>query len=231
MDSLSGVGGSVLIGGPDFGGNALTNLSGLDCLKSIGGSLYICRNSNLTSLDALINLHSIGGDLYIYKNNALETLSGLDNIEEQSIDSLTILDNNILSTCNVQSVCDYLASPNGTIKIQENASGCNSQEEVEAVCGVGVEEPSVGSRRSAVSGQQSAVIIYPNPSSTTITIEKPETSAKFQFSIFNLLGQDFLSGQITEPLTEFDISTLRPGVYFVRITTDRKAMVGKFVKK
>jgi hypothetical protein len=39
------------------------------------------------------------------------------------------------ATCLPQGICNYLASPNGAIVIFGNAPGCNSQQEVEAVCG------------------------------------------------------------------------------------------------
>ncbi len=39
-----------------------------------------------------------------------------------------------MSNCDAQSICDYLASPNGTIIIHDNAPGCNSPEEVEEDC-------------------------------------------------------------------------------------------------
>ena len=48
---------------------------------------------------------------------------------------LIITDNENLSSCDVQSVCDYLASPNSSVSILWNAPGCNSQQEVEEACG------------------------------------------------------------------------------------------------
>jgi hypothetical protein len=72
-----------------------------------------------------------------------------------------------------------------------------------------------------------AFSIYPNPSSTEITIESP---AKGQLSILNLSGKQLLQQEITEPKTQLDISTLPSGVYFVRVTGERTVQVGKFVK-
>jgi len=52
--------------------------------------------------------------LDIHGNPVLPSLSGLDNIEENSISDLKIHNNSLLTTCEVQSICNYLASPNGT---------------------------------------------------------------------------------------------------------------------
>jgi hypothetical protein len=136
----------------------------------------------------------------------------------------------------VQSICEYLASPSGTIEIHDNATGCNSQVEVEGACGVGIGESSVFSR-------QSSVIIYPNPSSAIITIELPETASEFParttnivqsgglISIFNLSGQELVNKYSEGPITEIDITFLPGGLYFVRITSDDTVVVGKFVKE
>jgi hypothetical protein len=117
--------GDVTIGGWDN-----TNLNGLSVLTSTEGNVFIGDDA--------------GG------NHALTSLTGLDNIDGGSIIDLIIGDNPYLSTCEVQSICDYLASPNGSIEISGNATGCNSQQEVEAACGVGLDESAVGSQRSTV---------------------------------------------------------------------------------
>ncbi len=111
----------------------LTSLTGLENLTSIEGNLsigvesfWVSGNHSLTSLTGLTNLVSIGGNLGISDNIVLPSLSGLDNIEARSINCITITNNNSLSTCEVQSVCDYLANPSAEVSIQENAPGCNS---------------------------------------------------------------------------------------------------------
>jgi len=113
---------------------ALTSLTGLENLSSFGGSLQINSNTALTSLSGLENLSSIGGDLDINYNDALTSLSGLENLAAESITNLHIYANGLLSTCEVQSICEYLASPNGTVSIYDNGPGCNSPEEVEEAC-------------------------------------------------------------------------------------------------
>jgi len=138
-------------------------------LTSIGGSLIIGDwwqggNSALTSLTGLENLTAIGGSLEISRNDALSSLTGLGNIDAGSIENLKIRSNDFLSACEVQSVCDYLANPGGTIEIHDNAFGCNSQIEVEEACdGVSVEKLSLVNK----------FLISPNPIEITTQIAYP----------------------------------------------------------
>jgi hypothetical protein len=221
LDNLTSIGGLLDI----YNNNALTSLTGLNNVTSIGGILTINRNAALTSLTELENLTYIGGNLEIWRNEVLTSLTGLDNVVANSINDLYISGNNSLSTCAIQSICDYLAAPNGTVYIDNNATGCNSPEEVEAACGVGLDE-------SAVSSRQSAVNIYPNPASTTITIEMPTTPDKnTTLAIFNISGQRLIKRRIMEQQTVVDVSGLSQGVYFVSVADERMVMVGKFVKQ
>jgi hypothetical protein len=206
--------------------NGLTSMSGLENVNSLGGSLYIYANSALTDLMGLHNIQSIGGFLYIELNYSLVSLSGLDSIHAGSISNLGISGNPSLSTCEVQSVCDYLASPNGIIEIHDNASGCDSQQEVQAACEVGLDESSVVSRQSSVS-------IYPNPSSNLITIEllsnKPIRNTFL--TIYNLNGQALSSYHLFDKQTVVDVSALPKGIYLVKVKDDKTVEVGKFVKQ
>ena len=117
-------------------GNSITNLNGLSVLTSISGELFIYHNPALTSLAGLNGLTSIWGILTIIGNNALTSLSGLDNISAGSVSNLFICGNSSLSTCDVQSICDFLSSPNGSINIYGNAPGCNNPPEVATACGI-----------------------------------------------------------------------------------------------
>jgi hypothetical protein len=191
------------------------------------GVLAIIGNDALTSLTGLDNLTAIGGGLYIRYNGALTSLTGLDNIDAGTITDLSIYDNYNLSTCEIQSICDYLVAPNGTLEIYDNSTGCNNQEEVEEACEVGVDESAVGSWQSAVS-------IYPNPSATVLTIELPEKTTTFKnatLTISNINGQQLLRRPITEPQTVLDVMGLSSGIYFVKVSNEKTVQVRKFVKQ
>jgi len=143
LDDLETIGGDLSIGGNDL----LTSLSGLGNLNSIGGNLSVgisawngigyedLGNNVLTSLTGLDSVNSIGGNLYVRFNDALTSLSGIDNIAASTIGDISIYSNSSLTNCEVQSVCDYLVSPNGTVTIQSNATGCNNPPEIANACG------------------------------------------------------------------------------------------------
>ncbi|MCR9290581.1 MAG: T9SS type A sorting domain-containing protein [Bacteroidetes bacterium] len=135
LTSLSGLNDVTSIGGLWMQDNAaLTSLNGLNSLISVSGSLDVQNNDALTSLSNLNNLTSVSGGLFVTSNDALTSLSGLDNIDYSTINYVTITSNPNLIICEVQSICDYLASPSNPALISGNATGCNSRTEVENAC-------------------------------------------------------------------------------------------------
>jgi hypothetical protein len=227
LESLTSIGGYLSI----RSNNALTSLTGLENLTSIGGSLviggYIDGNPQLTSLTGLENLTSIGGSLEIVSNNALTSLTGLDNIAANSITNLYIHNNSSLSTCEVQSICDYLAAPNGTVTISNNAPGCNSQAQVIAACAtVGIDEAVAGSGFS----------IFPNPFTGQLSIEfnLPQASM-VSIQIFNAMGArvaELHHGQLPAGQQQFTwhADDLPKGMYFCRVQFDRQLTTQKLIK-
>ncbi len=225
-----------------YGNNSLSNLAGLENLYSIGGWLYvnsnpvlnslsgltnvnsigqifICSNNSLTNIIDLMNVNSTGGNLVICDNNNLTSLSGLDNIEPNSIVSLTISYNAVLSSCAVAGICEYLASPNCIVDISNNDTGCSTVEEVKDSCGI-----------TSVSylNPESLLNIYPNPAIDNITLE---TTSKGSLSIHNISGQLLIQHEITEQTTTVDVSGLKSGVYLVKVVGTNSTQVGKVIKQ
>ena len=126
LNNITNIGGKLDI----YDNNSLTSLSGLDNVTTIEGDLIISNNDVLSDLMSINNVTSIGGSLEVEDNDILTSLTGLDNIEEGSIIDLEIRDNISLSICNIENICQYLISPNGTVTIYNNSDGCNSQEEI-----------------------------------------------------------------------------------------------------
>ncbi len=110
-------------------------MTGPENVSSVTGSLDIGYNDTLASLPGMNYLTAIQGNLRVRDNDALTDLSRLKNIDAGSIADLSIFDNNSLSVCAVESICDYLAGPNGTITIYNNAFGCDNPSQVADVCG------------------------------------------------------------------------------------------------
>jgi len=214
LENLTYIGGDLTIGGPTFPFNSsLVNLTGLINLDSIDGSLIITKNPALVNLSVLESLANIGGALKIgggtigwfLGNYSLTSLEGLDNLEAASIEGLVITYNSSLASCEVQSICEYLAAQNGEIEIHDNATGCGSQAEVEVAC------MTTGTIENLPLKNQ--VQIYPNPASQKITIN---SSYQIQeINIYNQIGQIVL--QKTSPEPTLDISFLQPGIYFVKL--------------
>jgi hypothetical protein len=199
----------------------LQNLDGLESLHDIGGNLYIGKNHYMENLNGLLSLASIGGGLSIENQSFITSLSGLDNIDSGSISNLYVVGNNLLSTCDVKSVCDYLARPDAIVEIQNNNIGCDSREEVEAICLIGIDE-SITSKNF--------FNICPNPASTVITIEIKEFSQQIDLTIMNLNGKELDHYHIMEHRTVIDIRHLNIGVYIVRFTSKNEVGMYKVVK-
>jgi photosystem II stability/assembly factor-like uncharacterized protein len=82
-----------------------------------------------------------------------------------------------------------------------------------------------------ITSASNSLKIYPNPSSGKITIETSANQGKSDLSIRNINGQELLIRQITDPVTQINISTLPNGIYFMRVTGERTIQEGKFVKQ
>ncbi|MBC8321803.1 MAG: T9SS type A sorting domain-containing protein [Bacteroidetes bacterium] len=205
VESLTSIGGHLKI----VGTHNLNSLTGLESLTSVGGPLLIVGNGSLTSLLGLVNMTAIAGRLYIGWNSVLTSLTGLENIDPTTIDSLFIGVNDSLSTCEVQSVCYYLTAPNGTIEISDNASGCNSQAEVEEACLI------IGSSDIDVGTEYS---IYPNPAIKEIFITRINKIHVKDVNIYNQIGQLVLHKELIN--NSIDVSSLKQGIYVIELVTN-----------
>jgi hypothetical protein len=223
LDNVTSIGGGIYL----FFNYNLTSFAGLNNLTSIGGELGIGTygfpsgtwgNPALSSLTGLNKLTSIGGDIRIIGSDVLTSLSGLDNINAGSIDGLIIDDNPLLSTCAVLSVCEYLASPAGTITIQANASGCGDQYEVEYACQF-VAIPDIN--------LESEFSIYPNPAKKKLFITSENGMSIDEVIIYNQFGQKVL--QENQILKVVDISMLRQGMYVVELMSNGLTMREKLI--
>jgi hypothetical protein len=118
-----------------------------------------------------------------------------------------VLSNALLNDCDVQSICEYLVSPGGTIEIHDNAPGCNSPSEVENECDVAIEE----------NNDHEALTLFPNPASSFITITTQQGKPIEEAIIYNHLGQKALMAVPAN--NTVDVSGLKPGIYFIEVIT------------
>ncbi|HRF40666.1 MAG TPA: hypothetical protein PK198_17860, partial [Saprospiraceae bacterium] len=104
----------------------------MNALVTVAGSFSISGNSSLVSTAGFESLTSVHGVLRVTDNPALQSLTGLDNVNYNYITWLIIANCNMLSICDVQSVCDYLELTSGPVTISNNAIGCANVSQVEA---------------------------------------------------------------------------------------------------
>jgi len=175
--------GSVILRGGSGGAGDYTNLDGL---------------SVITSIDSIFSIHGA---------HLLTSLSGIDNIDGTSFSDLGISDCPLLSECEVQSICDYLANPNGITIIEDNADGCNSPEEVLDSCianSVHINEQLI----------EDIVMFYPNPCTRELNISA-EGYIIDEISIYNNLGQRIIHKEKAD--NTIDVSWLPQGLYIVEV--------------
>jgi hypothetical protein len=229
LSQINSIGGNLEI----RDNSSLTSLTGLDNLTSIGSHLVIQNSQALTNLTGLEGLAAIGGTLHIggsftwSGNPALTSLAGLDNIAAGSITKLTIANNISLSTCEVQSICDYLVAPTGTVYIFSNAPGCNNQSEVIAACEtIGIEETMT----------QAGFIVFPNPFSENLSIEfSLDKPCKVSMMVYNNMGQVVartVESQFQPGINRLHLesSNLPPGFYFLRLQAGDVSVTRKIIK-
>jgi hypothetical protein len=78
----------------------------------------------------------------------------------------------------------------------------------------------------------SQITLYPNPAHSMVYVSMPgkSTDQNGSLIIYDLRGQIIFTKQLVNETTGIDVSSLNPGVYFVRFSDNRETRVLKFVK-
>jgi hypothetical protein len=80
--------------------------------------------------------------------------------------------------------------------------------------------------------QHPGMLIYPNPAKDKVfVVMNSEQGKPYRIDLFQPNGQMLLSKESTEPRSELDLSTLRSGVYFLRISSENTSTVKKIVRE
>lgn len=72
--------------------------------------------------------------------------------------------------------------------------------------------------------------LYPNPANEQITIELSDASSNYQVEIFDILGKKVFASQI-QKIGNINVSALASGTYLVKLNSDNKTSVIRFVKQ
>ncbi len=207
--------------------DSLLNFHGMENLREIGSVLDITENIALTTFDGYDSLTSIGDIIHIKSNSSLTNLSALQNMNSASINDLKIVGNESLSVCHVESICNYLSNPSGSVEIQDNAPGCNSPEEVIEACSVDISDNK---------SNPSRCIILPNPFRETVIVTFHSncnentsvsliTSAGYELKRFNF--QANYNGYQQFKLQTSDLTT---GIYFLKVKSETGVQMHKVIK-
>jgi hypothetical protein len=211
--------------------DALVSLEGLNNLNRINYIFFITRNDALTNLEGLTNLTTLLRDFNISSNDSLLSLSGLNrltsvsaieiggnpmltdinaltNVDTALLEKLTIRNNTSLMECDIESICSYLMLPSSDVEINNNATGCNSEEEVMAACTEGVSEIN----------PKPVFTIYPNPATKNLFISSNNELVN-AVTIYNQLGQKVIFK--TKPTDKVDVSMLKQGIYVIELVSNK----------
>jgi len=220
LEGLTEINGNLAISGTYF----LTNLYGLNNIYSINGSLEILGNSTLENLNDIQSLTSLNGKILLIGNDKLTDITGLKNINADSLMGLHIYTNDSLRNCHIQSICDYLITENSIVQIYDNATGCNSQEEVEEACGSSIFEFHSFTK----------INLTPNPFTTSTTIEYTLNSPQTVIiSFYDSYGRavDIITQHQQQGLQKviWTPEELNEGIYYFRVETGGQVTTGKVV--
>ena len=72
--------------------------------------------------------------------------------------------------------------------------------------------------------------VYPNFETEYLTVDGL-SSEKTQFSIFNIVGQSVIAGDLDNNSSKISIASLNSGIYFIKINTESKTKTIKFIKR
>ncbi len=108
----------------------LTDISGLENIDSTN-AITIEDNSSLLNLDGFLGMTLIDLGIIIQNNASLNDITGLMNVSIESniiVGLVFIVGNPNLSFCSLPNLCDLLDN-NAAVSVNNNAPGCNSDEE------------------------------------------------------------------------------------------------------
>jgi hypothetical protein len=194
------------------------------CGELVGGILI--SGDDIVNLKGLSFLTAIWGDLTIMNNPFLRSLDGLENLMPGTISNLTITGNTVLSSCDLRGICNYLASPNGSVTIQANAPGCDSYDKMKTYCGIlnkdNLELPD-------------EFCIFPNPSSGRLTTRfYLKNPVSVSLIIINCIGQPVatMAHEVLRPGMHeilWDASGLPRGLYYCQVIAGKSIRTEKII--
>ena len=125
---------------------------------------------------------------------------------------------------NVEKIEIDEASGTYTILVKHKNTLVTGQQVVSVIIS-GMEDAVLGNPDNAFEG----VSLYPNPTRNTLNISAQSIISSVE--IYNILGQTSAVFTPDANTTQLDVSSLKAGTYFARVTIDNNSQVYKFIKK
>lgn len=126
--------------------------------------------------------------------------------------------NNLFPACNLVDSAIYLGGKNCSFGLPNFIAGYDySNTDVD--CGTKIDEFS-----------QQLIKIFPNPSTSTFTIQLP-TQQSFTLSVIDITGRKVFENKNASGTISIDASEFSSGVYFVKAVNERTVLIGKMVKE
>ena len=196
--------------------NQLASLDGLEQLEIVENELNVGRMGALEDLDGLQGLTIVGGELKVWRAPVLRNLYGLRNVDHTEIDLLTILENESLDYCSVESICNYLDA-GGPHEIYNNLTNCSSGEEIQGKCTSSIDEAS-NDRDSG---------IWSNLVTSQVSIYGFE-NFPLLVEVYDPSGRAVLKVQsMSETI---DLDNLSPGLYYITVRSESQTLVDRIIK-
>jgi hypothetical protein len=158
------------------------------------------------------------------------SLDGLESIDPSSINSLNITGNELLSMCNIESVCTFLTDDMGNAYVYANAEGCETEDEIESSCLVSVEE----------NAYDDGLEVFPNPTGGILNIKYEVLNIKninggAGVYLLNSMGNVVRSHDMDKSsertfAATIDLSGLPEGIYLLKVVKGDKVAVRKIIK-
>lgn len=198
--------------------DGLEDLSGLEGINTVSEYISIWNNDNLLSLSGLEGITN-NQNAYLWMwldgNPLLNDITALNNMDPNKVAICQIQNNTSLDACATQLICEVQNIGNAGFILANNASGCNTEQEIEQGCLLSSPDLSL---------EKIAVVF--NPQTDLLSIQLPESTQLKYVELYSSMGNK--TGAFSN--LQVNLSHLSTGIYFIRIYTANGETVRRIVK-
>jgi len=145
----------------------------------------------------------------------------VDNIDPSTIADLILENSNNLTTCAVNSICDYLDN-GGVASISGNATGCNSVAEVQSACSP-VAAIEIG-------GDTGEIEVSPNPTTGLVEIAGGKTGQTIAILRVTDVNGRLVPYDVFAENSSINLANQPDGMYFITLKTGSQILLKRVMK-